>query len=126
MLVGKDNVPYAMRHGDWFLISMPEMANELEDVSGYIFKARSPSCGVNSTPIFKDGENYHAGAGVFSKQITQMLPDLPITEETGLDTIENTRRFFYRSLDYCGQQDFMSCESREYLKEQISKYLEKP
>ena len=102
-----------------------QMANELEDVSGYIFKARSPSCGVNSTPVLKNGMEHRKNTGIFAKQITSILPGLPVIEETGLDTIENIQRFFYRSLDYCDQQDFMPCDSLEYLKEKIIKYLER-
>ena len=102
-----------------------QMANELEDISGYIFKARSPSCGVNSTPVLKNGMEHRKNTGIFAKQITSILPGLPVIEETGLDTIENIQRFFYRSLDYCDQQDFMPCDSLEYLKEKIIKYLER-
>ena len=102
-----------------------QMANELEDISGYIFKARSPSCGVNSTPVLKNGIEHRKNTGIFAKQITSILPGLPVIEETGLDTIENIQRFFYRSLDYCDQQDFMPCDSLRYLKEKIIKYLER-
>ena len=102
-----------------------QMANELENISGYIFKARSPSCGVNSTPVLKNDMEYRKDTGIFAKQITSILPDLPVIEETGLDTIENIQRFIYRSLDYCGQHDFMACDSLEYLKEQIRKHLER-
>lgn len=102
-----------------------QMANELEDISGYIFKERSPSCGVNSTPVLKNGMEHRKDTGIFAKQITSILPDLPVIEETGLDTIENTQRFLYKSLNYCGQRNFMPCESLECLKEQIKKYLER-
>ncbi len=59
---------------------------ELNYLSGFIFKSRSPSCGLNSTPVYIDGlcvtEN---GRGIFAKKISQTYPDIPVIEETGLE-----------------------------------------
>ncbi len=58
---------------------------ELTDIHGYIFKSRSPSCGVNDTPHFNPkGEQIDTGAGLFTDCILKHFPDLPITDEQGL------------------------------------------
>lgn len=51
---------------------------------GFIFKSRSPSCGVGSTPIYKNDIEVDFGSGVFAQQIQQQWPWLPVTEETDL------------------------------------------
>jgi len=51
---------------------------------GFIFKARSPSCGVGSTPLYKENSVEGVGNGIFSHQIQQQLPWLPISEEEDL------------------------------------------
>ena len=60
---------------------------------GFIFKARSPSCGVGSTPVYKENSAVDIGSGIFAHQIQQQLPWLPIAEEEGLLQPEQQRRF---------------------------------
>jgi len=56
------------------------------DVSwcGFIFKSRSPSCGVGSTPVYKENIAVDFDSGVFAHQIQQQLPWLPTVEEEHL------------------------------------------
>ncbi len=71
-------------------------AKRLKTIDGYIFKARSPSCGVKSTPIStKQGKN-RKGAGLFAAQIMERLPLLPIVEELGLETKDQQINFIQR------------------------------
>lgn len=58
----------------------------LSDVSGYIFKSRSPSCGLTDTDLF-DARQRVTGktAGIFAASIQALLPDLPMIDETCLD-----------------------------------------
>jgi len=51
---------------------------------GFILKSRSPSCGVGSTPIYKNNQQVGFGSGIFSRQLQQQLPWLPIAEEETL------------------------------------------
>ncbi|WP_455219020.1 DUF523 domain-containing protein [Kaarinaea lacus] len=61
---------------------------------GYVFKSRSPSCGVNSTPFFSEtGTELGIDSGIYSSQIKQRRQDLPIVEETQLTTGEDIQRF---------------------------------
>jgi uncharacterized protein YbbK (DUF523 family) len=54
----------------------------LPEVTDFILKARSPSCGYRTTPIHDatSGEEIN-GSGLFAAQVTQMFPDLPIWDE---------------------------------------------
>jgi len=52
-----------------------------KNISGYVFKARSPSCGVGSVAVI-GGEG--DGTGFFAAELIRRLPDLPIVEEDQL------------------------------------------
>lgn len=51
---------------------------------GFIVKSRSPSCGFESTPIHENGLAVDIGSGVFTQQLQQHLPWLPIIDELAL------------------------------------------
>jgi len=64
---------------------------------GYIFKSRSPSCGVNSTPIFAStGEAIGFGSGLQAAYVQQTLPWLPIREEQQLASEEQCEQFIFQ------------------------------
>ena len=53
------------------------------DLSGYVFKARSPSCGIDHVVVHAvDGERQ--GRGLFAQALIDALPDLPVTDEASL------------------------------------------
>ena len=53
------------------------------DLSGYVFKARSPSCGIDNVVVHAvDGERQ--GRGLFAQALIDALPDLPVTDEASL------------------------------------------
>ena len=54
-------------------------------VCGYIFKSRSPSCGVDSTPVFdRDGQTEERGPGMFAAALMARFPDMPVSEDEPL------------------------------------------
>jgi uncharacterized protein YbgA (DUF1722 family)/uncharacterized protein YbbK (DUF523 family) len=58
------------------------VAARLSDVSGYIFKRGSPSCGMERVKIYSDkGMPVDSGAGLYAQTIMQALPLLPTEEE---------------------------------------------
>jgi uncharacterized protein YbgA (DUF1722 family)/uncharacterized protein YbbK (DUF523 family) len=58
------------------------VAARLNDVSGYIFKRGSPSCGMERVKIYSDkGMPVDSGAGFYAQTIMQALPLLPTEEE---------------------------------------------
>ena len=66
---------------------------ELRHLAGFIFKSRSPSCGLNSTPVFIDGKCVtETGRGVFAKKLCASYPGLVVIEDFELEnktTLDN-------------------------------------
>jgi uncharacterized protein YbbK (DUF523 family) len=55
---------------------------ELGPLDGWIFKARSPSCGLWTVQVEGQGP---IGRGAFSEVVTTLLPSLPVAEEDEVD-----------------------------------------
>lgn len=52
------------------------------DVRGFVFKARSPSCGVRDTELFSTlGESIGVRAGLFAEAVMSCFPSLPVEDE---------------------------------------------
>jgi uncharacterized protein YbbK (DUF523 family) len=51
---------------------------ELDDLDGYVLKARSPSCGLV-------GAASTGGRGLFAQALTDTYPSLPVVDEEHLD-----------------------------------------
>ena len=69
------------------------------NLAGYIFKARSPSCGIHSVPVH-DGDVERGGRGLFAQALIDALPDLPVEDEEGLaDPLARTE-FLQRVLSH--------------------------
>jgi uncharacterized protein YbbK (DUF523 family)/uncharacterized protein YbgA (DUF1722 family) len=75
---------------------------ELDDVSGYIFKTNSPSCGLRQVKVFaRPGQRPRRQAtGVFARVVTSALPLLPVMEEDGLDDAQQRENFICRVYVY--------------------------
>ena len=61
-------------------------AMELADICGYIFKARSPSCGLSGVATWTV-EGVQAGldgSGAYAAALISARPDLPVTDEARL------------------------------------------
>lgn len=69
-------------------------------LDGYVFKAKSPSCGIHGIPRFATGGQPadHRGRGVFAQRVTDRYPLLPVEDEGRLnDSVlreEFTERIF--------------------------------
>ena len=58
---------------------------QLDSLSGFIFKSRSPSCGLNSVPVFIDGACVtEHNSGAFAGALSKRYPGLAVIEETEL------------------------------------------
>jgi len=81
-----------------------EMVQELKGVSGYIFKSRSPSCGLTDTPLFDaDGHENGFTSGIYARVITTALPDLPVIDEQRLQDTDS-RGLFLQQVLACWQR----------------------
>ena len=58
---------------------------ELSLVQGFILKARSPSCGHLTTPVYDEkGDQIRLASGLFAEYICKALPEKPIIDEEGM------------------------------------------
>jgi len=70
---------------------------EREDLDGFIFKARSPSCGMERVEIYTDETAPHSvGRGLFARAFMEHFPLLPTEEEGRLDGPGPCERFIER------------------------------
>jgi len=73
----------------------------LKNCAGFIFKSRSPSCGLGSTPLFnKEGEQMDKTNGLFVAVLQDCLPGVPMVEESALETEEELAAFAEWVRDY--------------------------
>ena len=74
---------------------------QLNSIHGYIFKSKSPSCGVDNAPLFNDqGLDTGLTKGLFVSAILQFYPTLPITDELNLITQQQLETFLQQTIDY--------------------------
>jgi len=69
------------------------------DLSGYILKAKSPSCGLRDVDLVMDdvaGAVRAKGMGLFAAALREALPDLPVEDEAGLTTADARQSFLAR------------------------------
>ncbi len=57
---------------------------QLEQLSGFIFKSRSPSCGLDDTPVLLP-EQTRLGSGVFAQAFTRAYPTIAVIDERKLE-----------------------------------------
>lgn len=76
----------------------------LGDISGFIFKSRSPSCGLNSTPVFIGNKIVsESNRGVFARSLCQALPSLPVIEDSCLES-DKDRVAFITAVNHYSHQ----------------------
>jgi len=77
-----------------------KILSEHTDLRALIVKARSPSCGLVSTPILENGQIAEYGAGQFSHAIKTQRTDLLIVEENQLDNRNACEKFLGQLRNY--------------------------
>jgi uncharacterized protein YbbK (DUF523 family) len=71
------------------------------DLSGYVFKKDSPSCGLEGVVVHsKGGGRDRSGRGLFAAVLTETLPLLPCEEEERLEEPCLRERFLERVVAY--------------------------
>jgi uncharacterized protein YbbK (DUF523 family) len=88
------------RMAEWARRRVPELA--ALDLSGYVFKAGSPSCGIDDAAIDAvDGERL--GSGLFAQALIDALPDLPVIDEKSLGDATRLAQFLEQVLRHHGR-----------------------
>jgi uncharacterized protein YbbK (DUF523 family) len=67
---------------------------EKENLSGFVLKSRSPSCGVRTVEVFgEDDVSAKIGTGIFARILIDKFPALPAEEEINLHNPEAIEKF---------------------------------
>ncbi|WP_434558616.1 DUF1722 domain-containing protein [Pseudomonas sp. Z5-35] len=83
-----------------------QMAGELDDVCGYIFMQKSPSCGLERVKVYghngapQDG----GGRGIYAQAFCERHPDLPVEEDGRLNDPVLRENFLTRVFAYAAWQ----------------------
>ncbi|VAW77666.1 COG1683: Uncharacterized conserved protein / FIG143828: Hypothetical protein YbgA [hydrothermal vent metagenome] len=78
-----------------------QCVDQLDDVSGYVFKSRSPSCGPGDTDLFNvEGEVIGKTSGIFAAVVHDLLPTLPLIDEMRLEDPAACEAFIQQVKDY--------------------------
>jgi uncharacterized protein YbbK (DUF523 family) len=81
----------------WIGIRLREL--EQADLRGFVFKARSPSCGVNGAELFSTaGTSMGVSTGLFAEAVMRCFPTLPVEDEEGLHDVGTCEQFLARIL----------------------------
>jgi len=77
------------------------MARELDDISGYIFKSKSPSCGMERVKVYQRGAMpAKHGRGIYAAAFLTARPGLPAEEEGRLNDPRLRENFIERVFSY--------------------------
>ena len=87
-----------------------QTANHLQLICGYIFKARSPSCGIADVNIYNEQGrlNETPGSGAFAAEIIKAMPNLPVINEEQLQDAAACDDFIERTLAYARGKGILS------------------
>ncbi len=98
-------IDHTARMNRWAKERLAELAQE--DLCGFVFKARSPSCAVRDGKIFDaNGRNISAGPGLFVQAVRKKFPFLPIEDEDRLHDPAVRESFIVRVFAYRRWQAF--------------------
>lgn len=79
----------------WMEMRLPHLGSK--PLCGYIFKAKSPSCGLFRVKVYhRAGGPVKHGAGIFARAVTQKFPLLPVEEEGRLQDNKLRENFIER------------------------------
>lgn len=83
-----------------------QTADRLADISGYVLKSKSPSCGLRRVKLVgPDGRLRRTGTGIFAAELGRILPLLPMVEEGDLSEQALRENFLERVYGYRRWQD---------------------
>jgi uncharacterized protein YbgA (DUF1722 family)/uncharacterized protein YbbK (DUF523 family) len=94
---------------DALRIQGQKVAGSLDRVAGYVFKSRSPSCGLFRVKVHTPGGVERKGRGVYAAAILEACPQLPAEEEGRLNDVVLRENFVSRLYAY--QRWLLLCDA---------------
>lgn len=116
-LVGDPEAPRLQRSNDPSIDLTEQMqvfardtATQLTHISGYIFCAKSPSCGMERVPVVsaEGGGLGKVGVGIYAQALMEALPLLPVEENGRLNDVRLRENFVLRVIAYGRWQALMA------------------
>lgn len=116
-LVGDPDAPRLQRSNDPSVDLTEQMqvfardtARQLTHISGYIFCAKSPSCGMERVPVVGEegGGLGKVGIGIYARELMDALPLLPVEENGRLNDVRLRENFVLRVVAYARWQALMA------------------
>ncbi|MBZ9781754.1 DUF523 and DUF1722 domain-containing protein [Pseudomonas sp. REP124] len=84
------------------------MASELDDICGYIFMQKSPSCGLERVKVYHaNGAPHGSGQGIYAQAFCAQHPDLPVEEDGRLNDPVLRENFLTRVFAYHAWQQLL-------------------
>ncbi|MBM7071039.1 DUF1722 domain-containing protein [Shewanella sp. 202IG2-18] len=98
-----------------------EKVKQLSALGGYIFCAKSPTCGMERVLEYKIGTNNatKSGVGIFAKALMERYPLLPVEEEGRLHDPNLKENFFTRVYAY---HDWMSMKQTGLTRHELIRF----
>jgi uncharacterized protein YbbK (DUF523 family) len=84
--------------------------NELarEGICGFIFKSRSPSCGMQDVEIYTErGMPGKKGVGIFAASFMEKFPLVPVVNDDSLNNQALRENFLERVFVFSSRQEFL-------------------
>lgn len=76
-------------------------SDRISSLSGFILKAKSPSCGGDKVKLFgESGQFVRQGVGLFAEALIKKQPDLPTIDEKQLAAEQVCQQFIARVIAY--------------------------
>lgn len=84
---------------------------EPENLGGFIFKSRSPSCGIRELKVYRNDEIISRnGAGIWARMFMERFPLLPVEDETRLYSPEVRELFIERVFVFRRWRDMLRAD----------------
>lgn len=78
---------------------------QLNKLSGYVFKTKSPSCGISKVKTDYQGLIKADGRGIFAKRLISLFPQLPVIEEDQFNQIKLRNDFMSAVIKYSNNRN---------------------
>lgn len=78
---------------------------ERDGLCGFVFKERSPSCGITMVPLHGNGPSKLFSAGLFACEVVRSFPGMPLEEAERLNDPRIRENFIERVLLYHRKKD---------------------
>ena len=103
----RTNIDHTDKMQNWINQKLKKL--EQYDLSGFVFKSKSPSSGLKNVKIYQDnGIPLKNGMGLFAKAFTEKFPYLPVEEEGRLHDAKLRENFLEQVFVYKRWQDYVA------------------